>query len=76
MEINNFNFIRNPDSNQLCIFKNGNKIHIKKKNRGLFTDYCGGNVTNECIRRAKNSGDKKLIKRAVFAQNSRKWNKK
>jgi hypothetical protein len=30
-------------------FKKGNKIHIKKANRGKFTDYCGGKVTNECI---------------------------
>ena len=66
--------------------KNGNKlialipkgktgIHIKKKNRGKFTDYCGGNVTQECINRAKKSGNKTLIKRATFAENARKWNK-
>jgi hypothetical protein len=29
-------------------YKNGG-IHIKKKNRGKFTDYCGGKVTSECI---------------------------
>lgn len=50
-------------------------IHIKKKNRGKFTEYCGGNVTEECINRAKNSGNKKLIKRATFAENARKWKK-
>lgn len=30
-------------------FKQGNKIHIKEKNKGKFTEYCGGEVTNECI---------------------------
>ena len=24
-------------------------IHIKKKNKGLFTKYCNGKVTEECI---------------------------
>lgn len=51
-------------------------IHIKKQNRGKFTDYCGGKVTDACIQKAKKSGNKKLIKRAVFAENARKWNKK
>lgn len=48
-------------------------IHIKKKNRGKFTDYCGGKVTQSCIDKAKRSGNSKLIKRAVFAENSRKY---
>lgn len=56
--------------------KNGLGIHIKKKNRGKFTEYCGGKVTSKCIQRAKKSGNKKLIKRAVFAENSRVWQKK
>ena len=50
-------------------------IKIKKKNRGKFTSYCGGTVTQECINRAKRSGNKTLVKRAVFAENARKWNK-
>jgi hypothetical protein len=29
--------------------KKGSGIHIKKKNRGKFTEYCGGKVTNKCI---------------------------
>ena len=33
--------------------KKGKKIYIKKKNRGLFTEYCGGEVTDECIQKAK-----------------------
>lgn len=60
----------------IAFFKNGSKINIKKENRGSFTKYCKGNVTNECIQKAKRSGNKKLIKKAVFAENSRKWSKK
>lgn len=56
--------------------KEGNKIHIKKKNKGLFTDYCGGKVTDECIQKGKNSPNSKIRKRAIFAQNSRSWSKK
>ena len=54
-------------------FKKGNKIHIKKENRGKFTDYCGGKVTSECIQRGKNSSDPKIRRRATFAANVRKW---
>lgn len=53
--------------------KNGSKIHIKKKNRGKFTQYCGGNVTEECIRRGKNSSSATIRKRATFADNSRRF---
>lgn len=53
--------------------KNGSGIHIKKKNRGKFTAYCGGNVTSACIARAKASGNPTLVKRATFAANARKW---
>lgn len=55
------------------ILKKGSKIHIKKENRGKFTDYCGGKVTSECISRGKNSSDPKIRKRATFAANARKW---
>lgn len=55
--------------------KKGSKIHIKKANRGKFTDYCGGKVTSECIARGKRSPDPKIRKRATFAANARKWNK-
>jgi len=48
-------------------YKSGNKIHIKKANRGKFTEYCGGKVTQECINRGKNSSDPKIRKRATFA---------
>lgn len=52
-------------------FKKGNKIRIKKKNRGKFTEYCGGKVTNECIKRGKNSPNPTIRKRATFADNAR-----
>lgn len=51
-------------------------IHIKKQNQGLFTKYCDGKVTNDCIQKAKRSGNPKLKKRAIFAENSRSWSKK
>ena len=54
-------------------FKKGKGIHIKKKNRGKFTEYCGGKVTDECIKRAKQSKNPTLRKRATFAANARKW---
>ena len=53
--------------------KEGSGIHIKKKNRGKFTEYCGGEVTDKCIQRAKKSKNPTLRKRATFAQNARKW---
>ena len=59
--------------NYIFYLKSGGSIHIKPENRGKFTEYCGGKVTDECIQRAKRSGNKKLIKRAVFAENARKW---
>lgn len=49
------------------------KIHIKEKNKGKFTSYCNGKVTQSCIDKAKKSGNKTLIKRATFAENARKW---
>ena len=53
------------------MLKNGSGIHIKKKNRGKFTSYCGGKVTDECIRRGKNSSNPKIRKKATFADNAR-----
>lgn len=54
-------------------YKKGGSIHIKEKNRGKFTDYCGGKVTNECINGGKNSSSSTIRKRATSAANSRKW---
>ena len=31
----------------------GSNIHIKKKNKGKFTEYCDGEVTQNCIDKAK-----------------------
>ena len=58
--------------NYIDFMKNGG-IHIKKKNRGSFTRYCKGKVTEECIRRGKNSSNPTTRKRANFAANVRKW---
>ena len=55
----------------LDFLKNGSGIHIKKENRGKFTDYCGGKVTSECIAKGKNSSNPAIRKRATFAQNAR-----
>lgn len=56
------------------MFRKGRKIKIKKKNIGTFTKYCNGKVTEECINKGKNSPDPAIRKKAIFAQNSRKWN--
>lgn len=63
-----------PEMNTYNAFAEGGGIHIKKKNRGKFTEYCGGKVTEECIRRGKNSSNPTTRKRATFAQNARNWN--
>ena len=58
---------------EIPINKKGSKIKIKKQNKGKFTDYCGGKVTQECINRGKNSSSATIRKRATFADNVRKW---
>ena len=63
-----------PEMNTYNAFAEGGGIHIKKKNRGKFTEYCGGKVTEACIRRGKNSSNPTTRKRAAFAQNARNWN--
>lgn len=60
------------DSPAIQYLKHGG-IHIKKKNRGKFTDFCGGKVTAECIARGKHSSNPVTRKRATFAANARKW---
>lgn len=59
------------DLDEVEILKKGNKIHIKPSRRGSFTRWCGGKVTEECIRRGKNSGDPRIVRKATFAQNFR-----
>lgn len=56
------------------IFKKGGRIYINPKNRGSFTKYCGGKVTQHCIDKSKKSNNPKIRKKAVFAENARKWN--
>lgn len=68
---NSFNAI--PDVSTINTFSKGGGIHIKKKNRGKFTDYCGGKVTSECIQRGLHSSNPTTRKRANFARNARKW---
>lgn len=59
--------------NYLYYLKSGGGIHIKPENKGKFTDYCGGKVTEECIQRGKHSPSVAVRKRANFAAVSRKW---
>lgn len=61
--------------NYLNYLKKGG-IHIKPENKGKFTSYCGGKVTEECIQRGKRSKNLLTRKRATFAANSRAWAKK
>ena len=68
-----FTQVQIPGEKIIEMFKKGHKIHIKKKNRGSFTRWCGGNVTEECIRRGKNSSNPAIRKKATFAQNARRW---
>jgi len=64
-------------TNQMLYAKDGG-IYIKESNKGKFTEYCKrsgySKVTEDCINRAKKSKNSKLRKRAVFAENVRKWN--
>lgn len=61
------------EMNYINYYKLGSGIHIKKANKGKFTDYCGGKVTSECIARGKRSSSAAVRKRATFAANARKW---
>lgn len=65
-------YIQN-NMNYIDYYKSGSKIHIKKSNKGKFTDYCGGKVTEECIQKGKHSPSATIRKRATFAANARKW---
>jgi hypothetical protein len=51
----------------------GSGIKIKPENKGKFTDYCGGKVTDDCINKGKKSPDPAVRKRATFAANARLW---
>jgi hypothetical protein len=43
------NYKQGGKMNLIDFLKKGSGIHIKKENKGKFTSYCGGKVTNECI---------------------------
>ena len=70
------NWVEQLANKILAFRKGGSGIHIKKANRGKFTDYCGGKVTSECIARGKRSSNPAIRKRATFAANSRHWHHK
>lgn len=62
--------------NNILQFLKYGGIHIKKKNKGKFTDYCNGKVTQECINRGKHSSNPITRKRATFADNARHFKHK
>ena len=45
----------------------------RKGTVGSFTRWCGGKVTNECIRRGLKSKSPKIRKKAAFAKAVRKF---
>lgn len=55
-------------------------IKIDPSNEGKFTEFCKRHgykgVTQKCIEEGKRSKNPVTRKRAVFAENARKWNKK
>lgn len=74
MELNEMlKLLQETDLDQIEMLKEGHKIHIKKKNRGSFTRWCGGKVTDECIARGRRSSNPAIRKKATFAFSSRKW---
>ena len=50
------------------------RIEIDPKNKGKFTEYCGGSVTNKCIDKGLGSPNETTRKRAQFAKNARSFN--
>ena len=74
IHLNNFS----KGQQAIDLFKKGNKIHIKKANRGKFTESANraGMGVQEYARYVLSHKDKfspKLIKRANFARNSTKF---
>lgn len=76
LDENDIRFLKSGGRINRLMKKGGKKpkIHIKKENRGKFTEYCNGKVTSECIARGKRSSNPVIRKRATFAANARKWN--
>ena len=73
---NLYHIFKKEKGGMLEFLKNGSGIHIKEKNKGKFTSYCGGKVTDECIQKGKNSSNPAIRKRATFADNARRWKHK
>lgn len=72
-------FIMPQDYNPIASFKKGNKIHIKKKNKGKFTESAkrAGMGVQEFASHVLANKDRystTLVKRATFAKNSKTWN--
>lgn len=68
--------VSDPFHSKIRFIKAGKSgIHIKKSKRGSFTRWCEGKVTEECIRRGKNSSNPAIRKKATFAANARSWSK-
>ncbi len=57
-------------------FKKGSKIKIKESQKGSFTKYCNGKVTEACIAKGLRSPNPKIRKKANFARNARSWHHK
>ena len=64
--------VNNVVKEEIDKFIDESTIKIKPENKGKFTEYCGGNVTQECIAKGKNSPDPKIRKRVTFAANARR----
>ena len=69
--ISKYSYKQGGKMNNIKLLKHGSGIHIKKQNRGKFTEYCGGKVTSACIAKGKNSPNPIIRKRATFADNAR-----
>ena len=52
------------------------KIEIDPKNKGKFTEYCKGSVTNKCIDKGVGSLNETTRKRAQFTKKGRQRNHK
>lgn len=52
-------------------------IEIKKSKIGSFKDWCKRHgfdgATQQCINKGKKSKDKRIVKKATFADNAKKW---
>ena len=74
------NWLESRDSKFHSIITEGKKKKkwIKKAEikKGAFTDYCGGDVTSDCIEKGLKSDDPHVVKMASLAKTFRKMSKK